>query len=222
MTTSASNLPRLLAKLGACDDARQWAASQPDLETAWANCHRPDWMVWLLRNLHYENDRAYRLFARWCARSTPLKDGRTTWDLLKDDRSKRAVEVAERFANGEATRAELDEARRAAADAAYSAADADAAAAAAAYSAAYATYAAAYSAAADAYAAAAYAADAAAAAAYSAAAAAADAAAAAAAARKAQADQLRVAFPYSSWSHRVPSTPAVTRDAKGRFIRSAK
>ena len=45
------------------------------------------------------NDKNLRLFACWCVRQV--------WYLLDDARSKNATEVAERFANGEATQDEL-------------------------------------------------------------------------------------------------------------------
>ena len=63
-----------------------------------------------------------RLFACWCVRHTPLTDGRVTWDLLTDKRSRAAVEVAERYARGGATTKELAAARGAAWDAAEGAA----------------------------------------------------------------------------------------------------
>jgi hypothetical protein len=88
----------------------------------------------LLRRIEAWNPRTARLFACWCARNTPLLDGRTTWDLLTDERSRRAIEVAERYANGEASGEELaaagDAARDAARDAAWAAARAAARAAA--------------------------------------------------------------------------------------------
>ena len=112
----------LLNRLHACGEARSWASTRPDLETCWATCNRPDWMIWLLHELGHKDDQAYRLYACWCVRNTPLADGRTVWDLLTDERSKNAVVVAERFARGEATSEELDAARDAARDAAWDAA----------------------------------------------------------------------------------------------------
>ncbi|MFU2067687.1 hypothetical protein ACLQ9R_01290 [Bordetella hinzii] len=55
-------------------------------------------------------DRDARLFAVWCARQVE--------HLMTDQRSKDALDVAERFANGEATGEELDAAWAAARDAA--------------------------------------------------------------------------------------------------------
>ena len=46
-------------------------------------------------------------FACWCVRETPLPDGRKVWDLLTDERSRRAVEVKEAWIDGLATDAEL-------------------------------------------------------------------------------------------------------------------
>ena len=66
-------------------------------------------------------ERDLRLFACWCVRSTPLRDGRVAWDLLTDERSRTAVEVAERFAVGKATKDELDAAWAAARSAAWAA-----------------------------------------------------------------------------------------------------
>jgi hypothetical protein len=36
----------------ACDEAREWAATQPDPQTAWNTCERADWMLWLAVRLN--------------------------------------------------------------------------------------------------------------------------------------------------------------------------
>ena len=55
--------------------------------------------LWCCRSAP-EYDREWRLFAVWCARQVQ--------HLMTDRRSIDALEVAERFANGEATQSELD------------------------------------------------------------------------------------------------------------------
>ena len=70
----------------------------------------------------HDISRELRLFGCWCARQV--------WHLLTDERSRTAVEVAERFANGQATKEERAAARAAAGDAARAAARAAAGAAA--------------------------------------------------------------------------------------------
>jgi hypothetical protein len=62
------------------------------------------------------HDREIRLYAVWCARQVQ--------HLMTDPRSIAALDVAERFANGEATRGDLDAARAAARAAAWAAAGA--------------------------------------------------------------------------------------------------
>ena len=166
------------AHFDACSDGAEFAAKFSSMAEVWDACPRTDWLLWILDRLEIRDDKKLRLFACWCVRNTKLADGRTVWDLLTDERSRKAVEVAEAFACGEATQEELDAAR----DAAY-----------AAWSAAYAEYAAyaAYAAYAEYAAGAAGAAWSAAYAAWSAGAAG---DAAGAAARKQQADHLRTMF----------------------------
>ena len=79
-----------------------------------------------------------RLWGCWCIRNTSIGNGRTVWDLLADERSRKAVEIAEAFAVGKATKEQLPAARAAAwaaAGAAAGAAAMDAARAAARYAA---------------------------------------------------------------------------------------
>jgi hypothetical protein len=65
--------------------------------------------IWAAIQLN--DDRTNRLFACSCVREV--------WHLLTDERSRNAVEVAERYANGQATDAERDAAWAAASDAAW-------------------------------------------------------------------------------------------------------
>jgi len=93
----------------ACSDGRAFALTQPTMADVWDNCQRVDWLLWILDKLNRRpDDRTLRPFAVWCARNTPLSDGRKTGDLLTDPRSLAALEVAERYANGNATDGELD------------------------------------------------------------------------------------------------------------------
>ena len=61
--------------------------------------------LWCLRAV-YDHDKEIRLFAVWCARQVQ--------HLMTDRRSVAALDVAERFANGDATKEELDAAEAAA------------------------------------------------------------------------------------------------------------
>jgi hypothetical protein len=131
-------LTEFLDKHDACRDGRVRAAVFASPEDAWQNCTPGD-LIWAATRPCVLTDKELRLFAVFCARSVQ--------HLLKDPRSRDAIDVAERHADGLATNDEL----RAAYDAAYAAdacavyADA-AAAAAAAYAAVYAADAAAYAA----------------------------------------------------------------------------
>lgn len=117
-----------LDKSGACEEATQWllANRRKSVETLWNTCPRGDWMLWLLHELDYRDDRVWRLMAVAFVRETPLcdangvplADGRKVFDLLTDERSRQALIVAEQYANGEAD----DRALNAARDAAWSAA----------------------------------------------------------------------------------------------------
>jgi hypothetical protein len=101
--------------IDACSDGREYALTQPTMADVWDNCLRPDWLLWIAEKLgHLPDNRTLRIFVVWCARSTPLGDGRTTGDLLTDPRSLAALKVTERYADLRATEEELTAAQDAA------------------------------------------------------------------------------------------------------------
>ena len=111
----------------ACGEAREWATGLGIMDAPMVSTFRRadlryEWRLWALTRPGVYADRDLRLFACRCVRETPLADGRTVWDLLTDPRSRAAIEVAERYARGEATTAELAAARDAAGAAARDAA----------------------------------------------------------------------------------------------------
>ena len=139
-----------LRKHDACTRGANWALSiSEDMADVWDALFeqgRYDWLLWTATRPGVFSDSVLRKLACRFVRETPLSDGRKVWALLTDERSRKAVEVAEAYADDKATYEEL-EAAFAAADDAYAAfAAARAAARAAAYAAradAYAAFAAA-------------------------------------------------------------------------------
>jgi hypothetical protein len=121
-----NTLQTKLKELDACDEAIEWAKDYDNLQQAWDNCQRGDWMIWLINKMEWSNDKDLRLMAVAFARQVQ--------HLMNDQRSINALDVAERYANGEANIEELTEAR-AAARAAKAAASAAASAAGAAWAA---------------------------------------------------------------------------------------
>ena len=123
----------------ACPEGTTWALSigeeMADVWDAMIEQGKHEWLVWTVTRPEVFSDSILRKLACRFVRETPLHDGRKVWDLLTDERSRKAVEVAEAYADGKATTQELVAARAAAYaaayDAAYAAADAAAAAAAA-------------------------------------------------------------------------------------------
>lgn len=48
-----------LKELGACPDALEWVATQPDAATAWQRCSTSTWMNWLLIKTRAEVDYSF-------------------------------------------------------------------------------------------------------------------------------------------------------------------
>lgn len=93
------DIDKFCKKYGACEDGKQWAlANCKNMADVWQKA-KPDWLVWVATREGVLTDKELRLFAVWCCRQI--------WHLMTDERSRNAVEVAERFANGKATREEL-------------------------------------------------------------------------------------------------------------------
>jgi hypothetical protein len=135
-----------LKRLGACIEARMWAADRT-AQQAWDECERADWLLWWLAKSGLARQQLVRLTCA-CARTA------LPYATAGELRPLAAIETAEAWCDGRATIEQVRDAADAAKDAA-AAAYATAAAAAAEVAAAEVAYAAAYAAAAAAYAAAA-------------------------------------------------------------------
>lgn len=91
----------------------RWAETQPSLATAWRNCERSDWLLWLLAKRPLDENAHRKLvlcaceIARTVIKHVPEDDGRPL----------AAIDAAERWTRGEATLADV----RAASEAAYDA-----------------------------------------------------------------------------------------------------
>ena len=124
-------LGKKLEALGACREAVEWSAQYgDDFQRAWNECHRGDWMLWLLGKLSGtpESDSRKKLVLACCevARTAlPIFEVR----YPNDSRPRKAIETAESYANS-VDGVTLDDVLAAAADAAADAADAAAYAAA--------------------------------------------------------------------------------------------
>ena len=112
-------LSTILTCLGACIESRTWAKDYADLQAAWHECKRSDWMLWLLaRTTLGLGDPRLRLMA------CDFAEAALAYVPSDEDRPRQAIAVARQFANGEATREEMAAAGAAAGYAAWDAAQA--------------------------------------------------------------------------------------------------
>jgi hypothetical protein len=112
-----------LRQHNACPAGARWALSiSEDMADVWEAMieqGKHEWLRWTATRPGVFSDSILRKLACRFIRETPLSDGRRVWDLLTDERSRKAVEVAERYADGNAMDGELQVAYNAADDAAY-------------------------------------------------------------------------------------------------------
>lgn len=96
-----------------CEKPQKWAEAYPTLEEAWQACSRPDWLIWLL-GVAKAGDEYSRLRLIAC----DLAEAVLYLIPEGENRPRQAVEIARKFAIGEATHEELAAARATAGDAA--------------------------------------------------------------------------------------------------------
>ena len=101
---------------GACREDREWALTNCKTMAEVWDTAQYDWALWVATRPGVLTDRELRLFACWCARNTPCGDGKTTWDMMPHEDSRRAVIAAEKYANGEIGHNELSAAAMSAAE----------------------------------------------------------------------------------------------------------
>jgi hypothetical protein len=110
----------LVIEMNACSEAKNWAKGK-SIESIVKDCQRGDWLLWLSNKIGVDL-RSITLAKALCAK--------TVIDLMRDQRSIDAVNMAEKFGMGLATIEELNDAAydanttsyAAAADTAYDAA----------------------------------------------------------------------------------------------------
>ena len=99
-----SALKDWLEEHGACENGARWALATgcATIEEIWLRDDlKPVWRIWIATREGMVSDRILRKFACACVRQV--------WHLLTDELSRNAVEVAERFADGNATKEELEQ-----------------------------------------------------------------------------------------------------------------
>jgi hypothetical protein len=102
-----------IEKFDLCEEAIHFRNQYSDFQTAWNNCHMGDWMLWWAKKLNVDN-RKLTLAKGLCAN--------TVINLMKDERSRKAVKVAIDYGKCKLTKKELIAAAADADDAAAAAA----------------------------------------------------------------------------------------------------
>lgn len=90
----------ILNELEPCEDAIPYLKSQADLQTAWDNCKRGDWMIWLLDKTRLMTE-MLDLRIQLMVLEMPLEDDRKVIDLITDKRSLAFIDLKRRKLAGE-------------------------------------------------------------------------------------------------------------------------
>ena len=87
-----------LENLNACEDSIEWLSTQDNLQQAWKDCERGDWLLWLVARLNI-NERKLFLAKGLVAEQVI--------HLMNDERSIEAVKAAINYGNGKISKDEL-------------------------------------------------------------------------------------------------------------------
>lgn len=96
-----------------CSEGKRFALARKTMAQVWDECPRGDWLFWILTRLDYERKPLIKLLCNVII-GTPLDDKQTVGDIMPK-KSREALKVMERWADGEATEEELKAARKEAA-----------------------------------------------------------------------------------------------------------
>lgn len=97
-------LTKKLNQLLACNDAIEWVKEFDRAEDVYLKCNRGDWMLWYI----YKSGIALQDKRKWIGCKVEI--ARQVQHLMKDERSIKALEIAELYSKGKATEEELKEA----------------------------------------------------------------------------------------------------------------
>jgi len=98
---NADEFSLLLNKLNACNEAIEWAKDKTAVEVI-EQCNKGEWLLWLFKKINPENLQMLTLAKGHCAN--------TIRNILKDERSIKAIDASIQFGEGKISREELNKA----------------------------------------------------------------------------------------------------------------
>ncbi len=88
-----------LQALDPCEDALEWAETQPSLDAAWATCPRGDWMLWYAARIGVPRQRLVWVACQCARLALPF--------AAASDTPRQTIETAEAWTRGEASLADV-------------------------------------------------------------------------------------------------------------------